>query len=121
MTGLARLLKIRTNGKPCHVIHRHYNAKGDAFFVEISAMPILDEQGRVSRFIESHRDITRHIEMERQLKHLAEINILTGTHNQLRFQRELENAITLAKRQSKPLAVIILGSSVARPPGKGCV
>ncbi len=98
---------IRESRLPQSVIHRHYNAHGEPFYVEVSATPILNAEGRVVRIIESHRDITRHEEMKRQLKHLAETDLLTGTYNRLRFHAELSAAVHRARDLGLPLTVIM--------------
>ncbi len=98
---------IRESRLPQRVVHRHYDAQGEAFYVEVSATPVLDANGRVTRIIESHRDITRHEEMKRQLKHLAETDLLTGAYNRLRFHTDLSAALRLARGRSQPVAIIM--------------
>lgn len=98
---------IRETGKPQNVIHRRFNSQGEPFYVEVSATPVLDADGHLLRIIESHRDITRHEEMKRQLRHLAETDQLTGAYNRVRLHKELKLSTQQARRLEIPMALIM--------------
>lgn len=49
------------------VTHRHFDGKGNDIYVELTAAPILNDEGEVTQFIESHRDITERVLLENEL------------------------------------------------------
>ncbi len=56
---------MKTSG-PVSVVHRHRGAGGGSIWVEITASPMFDAQGRIISIVESSRDITDRINMENQ-------------------------------------------------------
>ncbi len=53
---------------PVTVTHAHHDSDGNKVFVEISAVPILDEAGEVPQVIEWYHDITEHKRAEEALR-----------------------------------------------------
>jgi len=58
--------KVKQSGKDVVLEHRHYDARGNARYVEIHASPIFDSQGNVVQVIESTIDITERRNLEEQ-------------------------------------------------------
>lgn len=61
---LRKILKTRS---PVTVTHTHYDSANNKILVEIVASPILDRTGEVAYMIESCRDISERMRMEREL------------------------------------------------------
>ncbi|MCP4592410.1 MAG: PAS domain S-box protein, partial [bacterium] len=87
---------------PVTVTHTHFDAGGSAVVVEISASPILDEDGEVVQVIELSRDITARVRAEeRARQHQAELAHVA------RLGTMGEMATGLAHELNQPLAAIV--------------
>jgi diguanylate cyclase (GGDEF)-like protein/PAS domain S-box-containing protein len=101
------LRTILSTKAPYSVIHKHFDSKGLAFYVEINATPIMDERGQVIQIVESHRDITRHVEKSEILQQLATTDRLTGVFNRAKFEEVLDQQITGAAKGGRQLGLIM--------------
>jgi diguanylate cyclase (GGDEF)-like protein/PAS domain S-box-containing protein len=93
--------------KVSRVTHKHFASDGRAIYVELVATPILDEEGNVVQIIESHRDISHHIELENELKHLASMDKLTQIYNRGKFDEELQRQFDHAKRYDISMGIVM--------------
>lgn len=93
--------------KVSRVVHKHYAGNGSSLYVELVATPILDDNGHVIQVIESHRDISHHVALEQELKHLASIDKLTQAYNRTKFDDELQKQVGKAQRYSISLGIIM--------------
>ncbi|QYZ65719.1 MAG: hypothetical protein OI74_02090 [Gammaproteobacteria bacterium (ex Lamellibrachia satsuma)] len=98
---------IRKTGEAASVIHKHFSNDGEVIYAEVSATPVFDETGQVAQIIESHRDITHHVEIQNQLKQLAATDRLTNIYNRMKFDDELESQIRWARETGNPLSLIM--------------
>jgi diguanylate cyclase (GGDEF)-like protein len=91
-------------GAECVLIRR------DGYETEIdhAATPILDAHGESRGTVMVFRDAGPARQTARHLAHLAEHDALTGLPNRVLLNDRLTGAIALAKRHSKPLAVLFL-------------
>jgi diguanylate cyclase (GGDEF)-like protein/PAS domain S-box-containing protein len=76
--------------------------------IEDSAAPIHDAQGLMTGAVIVFRDVGAALETSRQMSHLAQHDALTGLPNRLLLHDRLTEAITLAHRHGKPIAVLFL-------------
>ena len=76
--------------------------------IEDSAAPIHDRQGRVTGAVMVFHDVTAARALSVRLSHLAEHDSLTGLPNRLLLNDRLTQAIVLAERHRKQLAVLFL-------------
>lgn len=97
------------------VTHMHYNATGDEVYMELTAIPVTDDDGNVTSIIEIGHDITSHMKvqnsLERQkesLSHLANHDPLTQLPNRLLFLQRLRQAISYCQRSGQRAAVVFL-------------
>ncbi|MES9832628.1 MAG: diguanylate cyclase [Candidatus Thiodiazotropha sp. DIVDIV] len=91
---IKEILEKRTS---VSVIHKHFDHKGKVIHVDVRATPIFDESGEnIIQIIESHRDISETVEMEKQLQYIAETDRLTQIFNRMKFDEELKNQIAWA-------------------------
>ncbi len=59
------------SGKPATQEHRHMRPDGSRQFVEVTAWPVLDEQGEVIHIIEHVRDVSRRVAAEERQRRLT--------------------------------------------------
>ncbi len=101
------IIEILETREASRVVHKHFGKGGTPIYVELVATPIFDEAGNVVQIIESHRDITHHIELEAELKQLASTDRLTGAFNRARFDDELREQVESALRYGIAMGVIM--------------
>ncbi|MCG7896503.1 MAG: diguanylate cyclase [Candidatus Thiodiazotropha taylori] len=90
------------------VVHKHYDHQGNIIHVDVRATPIFDDSGEnIIQIIESHRDITETVEMEKQLQHIAETDRLTQIYNRMKFDEELKNQIAWASLTNNRFGLIM--------------
>ena len=74
----------------------------------ISISAVRDPDGRVSHYVASFTDITARKMAEAQISRLAYHDALTGLINRFSLQSQLEQALAMAHREQRALAVIFL-------------
>jgi diguanylate cyclase (GGDEF)-like protein/PAS domain S-box-containing protein len=101
--------EIKRTHAPVSVIHKHLDTQGRVMFIDVRATPIFDDSGeQIVQIIESHRDITQTVEMERELQHIAQTDRLTQVYNRLKFDEELMNMIAWASLTHNRFGLIML-------------
>jgi diguanylate cyclase (GGDEF)-like protein/PAS domain S-box-containing protein len=82
----------------------------DAFesAIEDSAAPIHDRAGRVIGAVIVFHDVSAARAMSHQMTHSAQHDVVTNLPNRLLLNDRISQAISLARRQNRPLAVIFL-------------
>jgi diguanylate cyclase (GGDEF)-like protein/PAS domain S-box-containing protein len=86
--------------------NQHKNGEIYAVMETISA--VQDAQGKVQQYVALFSDITKIKEHERQLKHIAHFDQLTGLPNRVLLADRLRQGMTQAQRRNKKLAVVFL-------------
>ncbi len=81
---------------------------GSEIPIEDSVAPIHDRSGQPTGAVIVFRDVTSAHAMARQLTHSAEHDFLTGLPNRLLLNDRVSEAIALARRHKKNLAVLFL-------------
>jgi diguanylate cyclase (GGDEF)-like protein/PAS domain S-box-containing protein len=76
--------------------------------IEDSAAPIHDRAGRVIGAVIVFHDVSAARAMSHQMTHSAQHDIVTNLPNRLLLNDRISQAISLARRQNRPLAVIFL-------------
>jgi diguanylate cyclase (GGDEF)-like protein/PAS domain S-box-containing protein len=103
------IAEILESKQSVSVIHKHYDSDGRVIHVDVRATPIFDESGEnVVQIIESHRDITDTVNMEKQLQYIAETDRLTQVYNRTKFDDELKKQIAWAGLTHHSFALIML-------------
>jgi len=105
---------VETN-KSTTVLHKHHDNNGKELFIELAASPFFDEDKKCVGIIESSRDITAHIDAQKQLQiqkdmlyHQAHYDNLTGLANRVLLNDRLNQAILRAKRNSTKIALFYI-------------
>jgi PAS domain S-box-containing protein len=116
--GECPVKRVYETGKSHRAIHEHFNKDGKSIYIEISASPILDEEGRVSEVLEVTRDITERIEMEKKLKEYSEeleekvrarTRVLREHMEELALLQKANNAINKSMPLEEVLKIIVEG------------
>lgn len=102
------LHEVMLTGKPVSVRHKHFDHQGDLHYIDVRSTPLFDSTGRhIEQIVESHRDVTETVEMEKELQHLAITDRLTQVYNRLKFDDELKAQIEWAHMTDNTLGLIM--------------
>jgi diguanylate cyclase (GGDEF)-like protein/PAS domain S-box-containing protein len=83
--------------------------------LQIKLMPNIGEQGKVMGCFAVTTDITEHKQTEERIQRVAHHDSLTGLPNRLLFGDRLEQAISMAKRESRQFALLYLDLDKFKP------
>ncbi|MHB8666065.1 MAG: diguanylate cyclase domain-containing protein [Burkholderiales bacterium] len=83
-------------------------AINDSRFIEVRLLPQIGDKGEVLGCFAVTTDITEHKLTEERIRRMAHHDSLTGLPNRLLFNDRLEQAISLAKRDSRQFALLYL-------------
>ena len=83
-------------------------ARDRAKDLELVVTPLLDPRGTTAGRVLVFRDVTERKELERNLRHLAYTDALTGLPNRTLFHDRLKQGLAIASRRDTPLAVFFL-------------
>ncbi len=87
---------------------RRLHKNDDYRFLESNAVPILNDAKEFAGFRGVDRDITERKQMEKELKHLASHDPLTGLYNRGELKLRLHDEIQRASRYSNPLSAFLV-------------
>ena len=99
-----KTVRLRANCKSCVLIRRD----GLEFGVEIAVADTHDQDGTVTGAVVAFRDVSAARATSVEMSHLAQHDSLTDLPNRILFKDRLTQAIALAVRQDKQLAVMFL-------------
>lgn len=88
---------------------------GESRYLEIRLLPHIGEQGKVLGCFAVITDITEHKLTEERIQRVAHHDSLTGLPNRLLFNDRLNQAISLAKRDSRQFALLYLDLDKFKP------
>ena len=97
-----------SRGETFRAVFTNRRRDGALFHEEKVITPIRDDEGRITHFVSTGRDITERIRSEERLRHLAHHDVLTGLPNRALFLDRLEQAMARARRHGRVLAVLFL-------------
>ncbi len=106
---LDRLRRCLSRGEPFEggeIIN--YRKDGSEFVLEWHIMPLRDEEGELKYWMASQHDVTERKVLEKQLRHQAFHDPLTGLPNRALFMDRLQHALARAKRREDSFAVLFL-------------
>ncbi|HNE72791.1 MAG TPA: diguanylate cyclase [Giesbergeria sp.] len=98
------------SGKPCGptrgvVLHRK---DGHRYVVEETASPITDRHGQLTGAVMVLHDVTETMALAERMAHLAQYDALTDLPNRVLLQDRARQALALARREGKSLAVMYI-------------
>jgi diguanylate cyclase (GGDEF)-like protein/PAS domain S-box-containing protein len=74
--GRHRLREALVKGEPCRVLLRNYRKDGTVFWNEMTVLPLLDADGRITHFVGHHRDAGERLRVDPRLAR----DSLSGAH-----------------------------------------
>jgi len=104
----AHLWKTILSGQVYRNIFINRRKDGLFYHEEKTITPIKDDQGRITHFVSTGKDITERMQAQERLQYLAYHDVLTTLPNRVLFMDRLEQALTRAPRHARQLAVIFL-------------
>jgi|GEM_PF-994511 len=115
---IEKILDSKTSTK---VVHDH--SEDTSFsFIELTATPLFDLDGKVSQIVEISRDITAFLETQQKLQsqkqalnHLANHDSLTSLPNRRLFFERLQHSVNMASQRGEKLAVLFIDLDRFKP------
>ncbi|MFZ3321245.1 MAG: diguanylate cyclase [Usitatibacter sp.] len=102
-------------GYPVTYGSTHRLPNDESRFLEIKVLPHIGEQEKFMGCFSVITDITKHKLGEERIQHLAHHDSLTGLPNRLLFNDRLQQAISLAKRNTRQFALLYLDLNKFKP------
>jgi diguanylate cyclase (GGDEF)-like protein/PAS domain S-box-containing protein len=102
-------------GHPVTYQRARRDRNGEFRYVEVKLLPHIGDQGKVLGCFAVTTDITEHKLTEERIQRVAHHDSLTGLPNRLLFDDRLNQAISLAKRNSRQLALLYLDLDRFKP------
>ncbi len=93
---------------PVRVTIMNYSKTGEAYWLDLSILPLKNSQGIVTHFVAIERDVTEQKNLEIKLEILSRTDPLTELLNRRAFNEILENEFSRFRRHGDVYAVLIL-------------
>ncbi len=90
-------------------------ADGSQRYVIVTKFPVRDSSGKITGFGSTSTDITERKRAEEDIHRMAMSDPLTGLANRNSFVRHLEEAVSMAKRTGKSIALMMLDLDKFKP------
>ncbi|MEO1766111.1 putative bifunctional diguanylate cyclase/phosphodiesterase [Thiobacter aerophilum] len=95
-------------GKPVHVEILNYRKDGTPYWLDLSIVPVRDEQGEITHFVSSQMDITERKQAEQEIARMALEDHLTGLPNRRAAEDRLALEWNRARRERGTFAIAIV-------------
>ncbi|WP_143870517.1 EAL domain-containing protein [Catenovulum sediminis] len=82
------------------------NKDGSVFYEEKTITPLKNEEGEITHFVSTGKDITERMEFQANLHHLAFHDSLTNLPNRALFNDRLKSSLQTAKRYRQKIALL---------------
>lgn len=84
------------------------NKAGQLFYEEKTITPLKNDQGRITHYVSTGKDITEQIEAQERLHHMAHHDVLTGLPNRALLADRLNHTLARARRNETLVAVLLM-------------
>lgn len=105
---LARVGEKLRKHEPVHETLINYSKSGKSYSLDMSIVPLYDEQNRISHFAAIERDVSQIKKMEAKLIKLATIDQLTNILNRGTFFQVAEHHFSLFLRDKTPFTLLMI-------------
>lgn len=102
------LWKIILHGDVFRVTLVNKKKNGDLFYENLTITPLKDENGDITGFVSSGRDVSSEITIHREMERIATIDKLTGIFNRHKFEELYVLESERSRRFSQPLSLILI-------------
>lgn len=107
MATLAAIREAMEAGRPCSVELLNYRRSGEAYWIDMSIVPVPDASGSVTHWVSIQRDVTSRRTQEAEITRLAMEDHLTGLPNRRAAETRLATEWSRARRQKGSFAIAI--------------
>lgn len=95
-------------GKPVHAEILNYHKDGRPYWLDLSIIPVRDDQGEITHYVSSQMDITERKQAEQAIARMAMEDHLTGLANRRAAEDRLELEWNRARRDHGTFALAIV-------------
>ncbi|MEC6796983.1 EAL domain-containing protein [Photobacterium sp. S4TG1] len=95
-------------GKTIQRIISQKNSDNNIQYLDNTISPIRDDNGRISNYISTSKDITERINYEHRLDHLAHYDQLTSLPNRNMFINKINDSLVLSKINKSKISILII-------------
>lgn len=103
-----QLWKTIYAGQPFNEVFLNKRRDGTHYYEDQTISPLKDEQGNITHFVATGRDISDRMETQARLDYLAHHDVLTQIPNRSHFLDLFRQALARARRHEIPLALMFL-------------
>lgn len=97
-----------SSGNPYRNIFINRKKNHELFHLDMTITPLRDDQGTITHYLATAKDITQQLDMEERLNHLAYYDALTGIPNRNLASDRLKQALARAEANKRVVAVLFL-------------
>ncbi len=94
--------------RPIRTTLKNYSKTGEAYWLDLSILPLADEQGNITHFVAIERDVTQQKKLEKTLNQLTRTDALTDIFNRRAFDEILEAEYSRFKRTGDNYSLLML-------------
>ncbi|MDD5211123.1 MAG: diguanylate cyclase [Sulfuricurvum sp.] len=102
------LWKIILHGDVFRVTLVNKKKNGDLFYENLTITPLKDENGDITGFVYTGKDVTSETMMNQEMERIATIDKLTGVFNRHKFEELYALESERSRRFSQPLSLILI-------------
>ncbi len=96
------------SGRPFTEVFINRRKDGTRYFEEKTISPLKDEQGQITHFISTGKDVSERVQVQEQLQHMAQHDALTGLPNRLLLLDRLRQALARARWRRRLVALLFV-------------
>jgi len=104
----ANIREALTSKQPIRTTIKNFSKSGQEYWLDLSIMPLKNQQGLVTHFMAIQRDVTEQKRLEKQLERLSYTDQLTGLCNLRSFTNASLTEFTRFKRTYQHYSVLML-------------
>lgn len=94
--------------KPIRTTLKNYSKSGKAYWLDLSILPLTDDQGDITHYVAIERDVTQQKMLEKSLNELTRTDALTDIFNRRAFDEILEAEFSRFKRTGDSYSLLML-------------
>ena len=96
------------NKVPVRVTIKNYSKTGEAYWLDLSILPLKNSDGEVTHFVAIERDVSHQKRVEEKLKVLTRTDPLTGLLNRRAFDELSASELSRFKRTNESYSLLML-------------
>jgi len=104
-----QMWQMLLNGMPYSEVFINRRKDGELYYEEKTVTPVRDEQGNITHFVSTGKDITRRLAAQQRLHRVLHYDAMTGLANRILFVDRLSQALLQARRLGLAVGVIQVG------------